>query len=173
MILPQLREHGADLGERQFRSYARLQAGNRPQVVAAPIQIGRVNSRSPPESSELRNREVFRQTEIRRRHPDYSDRVVIQPDSPAQNVRVLAIPPLPHLITYDRHPLRAGRFVFPAESPAEDWLKAQRFENALRHICDRDALRLVLLGQASATEPVAAESLKRLIPGPQPRELRF
>src|SRR5262245_24564361 len=173
MILPQLREHGADLGERLFRSYPRLQAGNRPQVVAAPVQIGRVKSRSPPELSGLRNREIFRQTEIRRHHPDDSDWIVIQPDRPAQNVRVPAIPPLPHLITYDRHPLAAGSFVFPAKSPAEDGLKAQRFEDALRHICDRDALRLVLLGQVSATEPVAAESLKRLVPGPQPLELRF
>ncbi len=37
-------------------------------------------------------------------------------------------------------------------------------EDALRHVCDRDALRLVLLGQISATEPVAAESLKDLFP---------
>src|SRR5262245_51157268 len=109
MILPQLREHRADLGERLFRSYTRLQGINGPQVVAAPVQIGRVNSRRLPDLSELRNREVFRQAEIRRHYPDDSDWIVIQPDSPADNVRVPAIPLAPHLITQDRHPLSAWR----------------------------------------------------------------
>src|SRR5262245_49405153 len=41
MILPQLREHRADLSEGLFRSHAWFQAGDRPQVVAAPVRIGR------------------------------------------------------------------------------------------------------------------------------------
>ena len=173
MILPQLREHGADLRERLFRSHARFQAGNRLQVVAEPVQIGRVNSHRQPELRALRNRVVFRQAEIRRHYPDDGDRIVIQTDHLAENVRVPVVLTLPHLITQDRHLLTVWRFVFPAKSPAEGGLNPQRFKDARRHPCDRDALRLILIGQVCAPARVAADLLKRLIPGPQPRQLRF